>query len=388
MLSWSLCIPTYKRRDVLARCLRLALAQSRRPAEIIVVDASHDWRESQEVLTREIASAAPDIRWEYVQAERRSSAAQRNQAIDLATSDILFFFDDDSLMHPRCAEEIMRVYEADSRALVHAVGAILDDRIPDAPEDASTKASSVTRHQVGLAKRFLDFGRRFCSVEYDRFLDFGRRLLSVNSDEFSWVPYDADFPDREIPAEVRGLNIIRTRLIGGMRMTFRRDAIAAVRFADLLAALAACEDFDATYRVSRRGVLVLALDARLHHLHTPGGRLSRGLTYKLGVLNGIVLHTLHSTDRRRSARRLARIYVRNVLIGLAADVLRGRWALPTPCAYLFGLSKINEIINMSSDKLNDYYSRYQRKLIESEARGRPPGYGPVRRTVAARDSGR
>ena len=258
-LSWSLCIPTYKRRDVLARCLRLALAQSRRPAEIIVVDASHDWRESQKVLTREIASAAPDIRWEYVQAERQSSAAQRNQAIDLATSDILFFFDDDSLMHPRCAEEIMRVYEADSRALVQAVGAILDDRIPDAPEDASTKASSVTRHQVGLAKRFLDFGRRFFSVEYDRFLDFGRRLFSVESDEYLWVPYDADYPDREIPAEVRGLNIIRTRLIGGMRMTFRRDAIAAVRFADRLEAYAAFEDFDAVYRVSRRGVLVLRL---------------------------------------------------------------------------------------------------------------------------------
>ena len=118
----------------------------------------------------------------------------------------------------------------------------------------------MTRHQVGLAKRFLDFGRRFFSVEYDRFLDFGRRLFSVESDEYLWVPYDADYPDREIPAEVRGLNIIRTRLIGGMRMTFRRDAIAAVRFADLLEAYAAFEDFDAVYRVSRRGVLVLALD--------------------------------------------------------------------------------------------------------------------------------
>ena len=107
------------------------------------------------------------------------------------------------------------------------------------------------------------------------------------------------------------------------------------------------------------------------------GRLSRGLTYKLGVLNGIVLHTLHSTDRRRSARRLARVYVRDELIGLAADVLRGRWALPTPCAYLFGLSKINEIINMSSDKLNDYYSRYQRKLIKR-----------AKRTVGRRGTGR
>ena len=368
MLSWSLCIPTYKRRDVLARCLRLALAQSRRPAEIIVVDADHDWRESREVLTREIASAAPDIRWEYVQAERRSSAAQRNQAIDLATSDILFFFDNDSLMHPRCAEEIMRVYEADSRALVQAVGAILDDRIPDAPEDASTKASSVTRHQVGLAKRFLDSGRRFFSVEYDRFLDFGRRFLSVGSDEEFWVPYDADYPDREIPAEVRGLNIIRTRLIGGMKMTFRRDAIAAVRFEDLLEANAFWEDFDATYRVSRRGALVLALDARLHHLRAPGGRLSRGVICKLSALNSIVLHTIYSTDRRRSARRLARVFARLALIGLAADVLRGRWALPTPRGQLFALSKVNEIINMSMDKINDYYPRYQRELIESEAR--------------------
>jgi len=341
-----------------------------------VVDASPDWRESQKVLTREITSAAPDIRWEYVQAERQSSAAQRNQAIDLATSDILFLIDDDSLMHPRCAEEIMRVYEADFRALVQAVGAILDDRIPDAPEDASTKAPSVTRHQVGLAKRFLAFGRRFFWVEYDRFLAFGRRLFSVDSDVetarrgTSWVPYDADYPDREIPAEVRGLNIIRTRLIGGARITFRRDAIAAVRFPDLLEAISAGEDFDASYRVSRRGALVLALDARLHHVWAPGirQRLSGGLMVKLGLLNRIVLHALHSTDRRRSARRLARVFARDALISLAADVFRGRWALPTPRAHLFALSKINEIINTSSDKLNDYYPRYQRELIESEAR--------------------
>ena len=364
MLSWSLCIATYNRRDVLARSLRLAVAQSRRPAEIIVVDASPDWRESQKVLTREIASAAPDIRWEYVQAERRSSAAQRNQAIELATSDILFLFDDDSLMHPTCAEEIMRVYEADSRALVQAVGAIMDDRIPDAPEDASTKASSVTRHQVGLAKRFLAFGRRFFSVEYDRFLAFGRRFLLESGEEL-WVPYDADYPEREIPAEVRGLNIIRTRLIGGARMTFRRNAIAAVRFADLLEALATWEDFDATYRVSRLGALVLALDARLHHIGAPvrGKGLSRCLLSKLCVLNNIALHTLHSTDQQRSARRLARVFARHVLIGLAADVYRGRWALPTFRGYLFGLSKINEIINISKDKINDYYPRYQRELI-------------------------
>ena len=56
--------------------------------------------------------------------------------------------------------------------------------------------------------------------------------------------------------------------------------------------------------------------------------------------------------------------------------------------HLFALSKVNEIINTSSDKLNDYYPRYQRELIESAARqaagvragqshGRRTGFGKV-----------
>ena len=178
------------------------------------------------------------------------------------------------------------------------------------------------------------------------------------------MPYDADYPEREIPAEVRGLNIIRTRLIGGTRMTFRRNAIAAVRFADLLEALATWEDFDATYRVSRLGVLVLVLDCAVAPHWGPRGRpIPVPPSSKLRVLNNIALHTLHSTDQQRSARRLARVFGRHVLIGLAADVYRGRWALPTFRGYLFGLSKINEIINISKDKINDYYPRYQRELI-------------------------
>ena len=58
-----------------------------------------------------------------------------------------------------------------------------------------------------------------------------------------------------------------------------------------------------------------------------------------------------------------------LLIGLAADVYRGRWALPTFRGYLFGLSKINEIINISKDKINDYYPRYQRELIQAAIPG-------------------
>ena len=76
MLSWSL----WHRPPIIAETSWQGLSGSRSgtvdgdPAEIIVVDGpAPTGGESQKVLTREIASAAPDIRWEYVQAERRWS---------------------------------------------------------------------------------------------------------------------------------------------------------------------------------------------------------------------------------------------------------------------------------------------------------------------------
>jgi cellulose synthase/poly-beta-1,6-N-acetylglucosamine synthase-like glycosyltransferase len=88
--------------------------QTRPPLEIIVVDASPGWENTRERVLREIASLWPGIRWHYVEAERRSSASQRNQGVRAASADVMFLFDDDSLMYPDCAAEIMRGYDADS----------------------------------------------------------------------------------------------------------------------------------------------------------------------------------------------------------------------------------------------------------------------------------
>jgi glycosyltransferase involved in cell wall biosynthesis len=55
----------------------------------------------------EIASISSDILWVYNSAEHRSSTLQRNQGLQLATADVVFLLDDDSLMYPTCAEEIM-----------------------------------------------------------------------------------------------------------------------------------------------------------------------------------------------------------------------------------------------------------------------------------------
>src|SRR5437762_11890391 len=98
LLSWALVVATYERDQILPRCVRLAIEQTRPPAEVIIVDASPNWEKTRDRLLADFAHSRPEIRWVYVSAERPSSTAQRNQGTRLAHSDILFILDDDSLM--------------------------------------------------------------------------------------------------------------------------------------------------------------------------------------------------------------------------------------------------------------------------------------------------
>jgi len=107
--SWALVISTYNRKDVLLRCINTALTQTVPPAEVIVVDASADWEANREQVERAVAPSHPRVKFEYREARQKRLPAQRNQGIELATADVLFMIDDDSLMYPDCAEEILRV---------------------------------------------------------------------------------------------------------------------------------------------------------------------------------------------------------------------------------------------------------------------------------------
>jgi hypothetical protein len=106
--------PTPMRDNVLLRCLHL------RRCPDAAADRDHRRRlepgmeSTRERVLRELAPLWPSIRWHHVEAGRRSISSQRNQGIRAASVDVVFLFDDDSLMYPDCAAEIMRVYDADS----------------------------------------------------------------------------------------------------------------------------------------------------------------------------------------------------------------------------------------------------------------------------------
>jgi glycosyltransferase involved in cell wall biosynthesis len=135
-LTWSLSVPTYRRPVVLKECVGCALAQTRPPHEIVIIDASDDWDASKEEISRLLDDSRMAVRLVYEKAVVASSAAQRNQAMAASTSDVVFLIDDDSLMYPDCAEVVMDIYERDVSRRVLAVAAAAamvagDDRYAD-----------------------------------------------------------------------------------------------------------------------------------------------------------------------------------------------------------------------------------------------------------------
>ena len=60
-MTWSLVVCTFKREKVLPRCVRCALRSTRRPAEVIVVDASPYWQTTRDAVLGEFEAANPDV---------------------------------------------------------------------------------------------------------------------------------------------------------------------------------------------------------------------------------------------------------------------------------------------------------------------------------------
>ncbi|HYT88092.1 MAG TPA: glycosyltransferase [Gemmataceae bacterium] len=345
-LRWALIVVTYNRGPALHRCVGYALGQTRPPQEIIIVDASTNWQEIRDSLFAQFARTHPEIRWEYQPARIRGITHQRNQAIELATSEIFFLIDDDSFMYPDCAEEIMRVYEADPAGAVAGVGAMLSETPPGDAEKPAAAAVPAPPSRPSLKQRLTDF--------MERRVDADATLL----------PYDEAYPEHPLPPAVAALDVAVTRYLQGMRMTYRREVIQRERFNEMLWRYASTEDLDASYRASRHGALLNAFRARLYHALDPSGRLTRYVCSVLGLINMAALYRLHG----RRPRALLRAFGARIALRVGANTLRDlarrRFTLPYARADLFALTQLGHISRMDEDALRRWLPAFQNDLIE------------------------
>lgn len=357
MLSWTLCIATLDRIEILSTCVALALRQTRPPAQIVIVDASSDWQANRDRISRLVAETndrpeAPDL--VYVQAEARSSARQRNQGIALSHADVLFLIDDDSMMYPDCAAEAMTVYEADPDRRIACV------RLSPATQPPGEGT-------VGIARKD-DQGAAGGRLEGNRLFWLFRRHVLMMATDLNFIPYDGPqdpaWRDRaNLPVDLGPDRMDTAWLIPGYLLTVRRAVAAAEGFDPDLLAYCPGEDLDATYRFARHGANVTALRARVYHHEAAAGRLKRHRALKLALMNQAFLLRKHSAHLPAHAALYAWRLLRRVLAEALKDGLTRRWTFPQLRGALSAAAAAPAIFTHDRADLARWYQNRQRRVL-------------------------
>jgi GT2 family glycosyltransferase len=176
-LSVAVLIPTFRRPDALARCLAALAAQRRRPDRVLAVARAGDDG------TERVVAAAPDgLTVERVLVDAPGQVAALNAGLDALGDDVVAITDDDCIPRPDWLERIERHFAADPR--LGGLGG------PDRLVQGGIPVVGARRH----------VGRVFW---YGRFL--GLHQLGIG-------------PVRDV------------ELLKGANMSYRREAIATLRF--------------------------------------------------------------------------------------------------------------------------------------------------------------
>lgn len=338
--TWTLSICTYNRPQFLIQTLGFALSQSRPPAEIVVVDASDDWASHRDLVTKKFADRWHHVRLVFVAAKVRSLTFQRNQAVHLATSDIVFSLDDDIYLFEDAADRIMRIYEADSDCEVAMVAGHFT---PGAPGGKVFEERQVTiRPTLGRQLRHW--------VENQLTLDG------------HFVSYGDSVDRSPLPAPIRAAGASVGGLINGGRTTARRVWASEAGWSELLRYYATHEDSDFSYRMSQRGRLVHATGAGFFHADGNESTASRYRINLIRVRNLMALHAIHSQNRLRSALRLTLSFIKFAVLYTLIDPAQKRFSLPTVRAYLYGLVQIPVFMFWPFKDFSDWYTKLQEKM--------------------------
>jgi len=350
-LSWALVLRTYNRPDMLMRCLKLAIAQTAPPAEVIVIDASPDWISTRDRIIRECATVAPGIHWVIEPARVKSMTHQHDQGIRLSTADVVFLIDDDSLMYPDAAAEIMQIYEALPYGEIAAVGLCEVDSPPDEPSPPLPSRTSTRLPRTGLIGRLR---RRF-----DR--------ASVN-----FVPYDGWRTLSPLEPDL-ALLAVPVQMLKGFQMTALRAA--ALRSPPSLCIfLGLHDDLDFTYRLGGQGRVLASRRGRMFHAMDLSGRRSRRSHGIFKVLNMALLTKQHARD----GRTLRDYLLKRLILEFCADLLGRRWMFPQFRGTCRGIALARQLESVPRDQLESWACEVTRR----ELRVLSPSHGDSAKNYA------
>lgn len=355
--DWSLCIATLNRRPALLRTLIFAAQQTCPPRQIVIVDVSDDWQETR-AGAEAILASWPKIKLDYTTSAVRSSATQRNEGLAQCQYDIVFMLDDDSFLHPTCAEEILKIYAADGAGEVAAIAGRLVQDLP--PETGAAPKAAMPHRKASGRRRGESWKKRVLRTAPG--LWFNRTVLLQNKDEL-FIRYDEP-RSGAVPAAVSGFDLRAATFMPGSAMTVRRSVALAEPFDAALRFYAAFEDLDAAYRYGRHGAVLRANRAHLHHYEAAGGRLKRKKLVIFQLLNMLVFLKRHASDPDRFVPAYRRLLRRRLFGETLKDLLSGRLNVPQARGVIIVMRTWREVWASDTETINQWYPEIQQRLLD------------------------
>lgn len=286
--TYDIVVATRNRADALALSLPLMIGQSPPPDRLIIVDASDDPEPVRDVVSK--ATAIWSGKTVLLRAPK-GLPRQRNRGLAKVTSPVVFFLDDDSLLHPGSAAAILAIYDRDTFGRIAGVAAAEAHVSPVSLEGAGYAMS--TRHRREARTRILRnrIERRMTVLKPA--LNLGRALNAHHA----------------VPNWLADMDAKPVEYMTGFRMTFRTAAIRDAGFDEALGGYALDEDIDASFSAMRSGLVVGTRRARVYHHRCPGGRGSPFISGFMSVFNRIYVLEKHANGLCGSAafRRALRV---------------------------------------------------------------------------------
>jgi GT2 family glycosyltransferase len=243
-------IATFNRQDALVEAVRSLVQQTVLPAELCVVDSSDEPMGREEV---ERLCAEAGIRLDYIHPAPRGLTVQRNIGIERTTGDPVFLTDDDVTLAPDVHEEILAEYARWGPELGGVRGAPVHPPRP-------ARVTILWRRLFGTGGWWHEGSGRMRG---------GFFVEGVASSE----------------------TVRRVEYFNGWFMSFRRVVFDQERFDENLAGYAYKEDIDFSYRVVKRGYVLVQTPRALvdHHKHE-SERLSPFDQQRMALANQFYLH--------------------------------------------------------------------------------------------------
>jgi len=223
-------VPTYNRPKELEDCIVSLLKQTVKPSELIIVDDGNlesiphlEQLESAEIETIHVKKAIPGL------------TESRNKGISLAKGDIVFFFDDDVILHNEYLEEILKVYSSVPFEQIGGVGGMIFNR-------PSKSLFAVVRKVIEI-------------IFLNSWIEEGRILRSG---------FFTELQEHEYPLQ----ETVKVDYLPGCAMSYRRDIFSEFAFTEKYRDYGFGEDKDFSFQVSKKYKLFIQKSACLHHLES------------------------------------------------------------------------------------------------------------------------